>query len=165
MSGRANELRQLLDGLLSGSAPERDEARSIGMALRGSGSTFGFPEVSDAAALVESARDEDLLRRVEGLIGQLGALSGQSEDGTNEPTIALPPEWLVRAAGLGDTLHPSWAADGGWTPLARSAGIDLTELARRAADYLGIDVADLADRRPSALRLVPEAFVTSAEMA
>lgn len=160
MQGRADQLRDLLSGLASGDPTRRREARDIAQALRGSGATFGFPELSDVAALVEAARDEDLLRRVEGLITHLTELSRDPDERLGRGPPDLLPEWLTRVAGLDGPL--AVAGEGGWGPVARKASLDLSELTRRAAEYLGVQAADFSTRRASALRLVPEAFVVAA---
>ena len=165
MQGRADELRGVVEGLASGSPGHREQARQIGQALRGSGATFGFPEISDAAAMVESARDTDLLRRVEGLIAHLRSFTIEAEGGAG--FVEAAPEWLSRA--VDGTESPTAEAGAGgpeagardWASVAKGAGVDLDELTRRAAEYLGVGVADFGQRGTSALRLVPEAFVSS----
>jgi CheY-like chemotaxis protein len=162
MLRRADELRGMRDRLEAGHKAVFDEARKVGMSLRGSGATFGFPEVTAVAALLETASDRDVLRRVEGVIGALQSLGVGVDD-----LAPSPPEWLTRAAGveLGPAAPPG-ASDfvGGrdqgavWDRVARASGFDHAELADRVAQHFGIEVAALGERRRSAQRLVPEAL-------
>jgi two-component system, chemotaxis family, chemotaxis protein CheY len=139
-----------------------DEARKVGMSLRGSGATFGFPEVTAVAALLETASDGDVLRRVEGIIGALQLLGGGVDHVA--PTL---PEWLTRAAGVelgpeapSGPTDPAGRPDHGaaWDRVARASGLDHAGLADRVAQHFGLEVAALGDRRRSAQRLVPEAL-------
>jgi two-component system chemotaxis response regulator CheY len=157
MQGRAEELRALRAAIASGDHGAIEDARRVGMALRGSGATFGFPHLTEVATLVETARDEDMLRRTEGLIAQLNALSTPADEGVGVP------EWLTEAAGLGDvSLTEDGVGTGvAWTRVARRAGLDRSELVRRVADFFGLEVADLASRDRAALRHVPEALMAS----
>lgn len=52
--GRVTELEAALEAAAGGTGSD-DALRRIAHSLRGSGATYGFPEVSDAAALVEDA--------------------------------------------------------------------------------------------------------------
>src|SRR5690606_22981108 len=68
MARRIDQLREVRAGVTLGEQDACDAARAVAQALRGSGGTFGFPSLSTAAALAESAPNGSLLRRVEGLI-------------------------------------------------------------------------------------------------
>ena len=154
MVRRADELRAVREGLLGGEAASRDAARAVGQALRGSGATFGFPDLSAAAALVESSPDADMVRRVEGLIEHLGRLTAPGDRGT------LRAEWLMLAAGLGGDGVESFADLGGaWRSACERSGLTSSQLVARAAARLGLDVADLGQPNRAALRLVPEALM------
>ncbi|MEX0907931.1 MAG: Hpt domain-containing protein [Gemmatimonadota bacterium] len=52
-------------------------ARRIAHSLRGSGGTYGFPQVTAAAAAVEDARDTELLQRIDDLIALLHRVAGE----------------------------------------------------------------------------------------
>jgi len=52
-------------------AADDDAARRVAHALRGSGGTYGFPEISTAAAAVEDADDASLHARLDELIALL----------------------------------------------------------------------------------------------
>lgn len=169
MGRRADELRELRPRLAARNGRARDQARKIGMSLRGSGGTFGFPEITNVAGLLETARDSDVLRRTEGLIRLLTAFSA----GADVSTSAGPgsrrgrPEWLAESAGLDpmalvdvdDTGEGDlgWEGGAGWALIADAAGIEPMELAARAGAYLGVDVADEPGAFETARRLVPEA--------
>jgi HPt (histidine-containing phosphotransfer) domain-containing protein len=62
---------------LCGTQAERDDARRevrrVAHSLRGSGGTYGFPEISAAAAAVEDASPPALLSRLDALIALLRA--------------------------------------------------------------------------------------------
>ncbi len=166
MGRRVQELTALRNRLEAGNRAACDEARKIGMSLRGSGATFGFPQITELATPVEIARDEDVLRRVEGLISELTSFTTGEGDGSPH---ALDPDgaprrgrggWLARAAGIPDVggardLDPGDARV--WEAVAKEAGFPPSELARRVASYFGLEVADLSSRTRAALRLVPEA--------
>jgi len=155
MAGRMEELRALCAGLASGDAAAADTAKRVAQALRGSGGTFGFPELSAVAALVETAPPAATYRRVEGLIEYLHRIRGAD----TSQTVRL--EWLARAAGLdGTAAYPDLSA--AWSDIAAKSGSTQVALAGRAAAALGLPVADLSKSTRAALRLVPEALIRSA---
>jgi CheY-like chemotaxis protein len=177
MRRRAGELDALSERIRAGDRSALDAARSVGMSLRGSGASFGFPHVSEVAAMLEVAPDADVLRRVEGLATELRAFAagGGGDAAVGERGVSPGSEggtthWLVRAAGLSDdgreaefrTLDPRDGAS--WTLVARRAGLDLTELAQRVADYFAVEVADFGGRTRGARRLVPEAVVAAEQI-
>lgn len=162
MGRRVDELRELRPRLVARNGRARDHARKIGMSLRGSGGTFGFPEISDAAALLETARDTDVLRRVEGLIGLLRDFATASDGpaaAAGEDDASFP-EWLAEAAGLDSGA----LGDGGgvqgeaWDRISEAVDLDHAGLAARVAEYLGVEVATEPGAFSSARRLVPEAL-------
>ena len=160
MRGRVEELRGLRERLEAGNRAACDEARRVGMALRGSGGTFGFPRVTEVASLLETARDEDVLRRVEGLVTELrGVVEGGGE---GVPRL----EWLARAAGLAEEARNEAEGDDGdfWRRIGGRAGLDEGELAERVARYFGLEVATPGVRSRAALRLVPEALAARARV-
>jgi len=155
LTRRSDELRALRDGLARGELAARDSARAVGQALRGSGDTFGFPDLSTQAALVESSADSSLARRVEGLIEHLNALTcGSTEPATRHA------EWLMLAAGVA-VSEPTGFADlaSAWRHASAQSGVPPSQLAERAAERLGIAAGDLGQPSRAALRLVPEAMM------
>jgi CheY-like chemotaxis protein len=155
MAGRIEELRRLREGLAAGQSAAIDAAKRVGQALRGSGGTFGFPELSAVANLVEAAPPAATYRRVEGLIEYLHRMR---QTGTPSPVHA---EWLAHAAGVeSNGAYPDIAA--AWSGIAAKGGLAASALAARAGATLGLQVADLSKPSRSALRLVPEALIRSA---
>jgi CheY-like chemotaxis protein/HPt (histidine-containing phosphotransfer) domain-containing protein len=154
LTRRAGELRALRERLAAGDPEAMVEARAVGQALRGSGATFGFGELSDEAALVESAPDAHIVRRVEGLIERLARLS------TPEGGRAVHVEWLMRAAGLAEAGSQGFSdVAGAWKHAGERSGLSAGQLAGRAAERLGLATADLSRPGRGALRLVPEALM------
>jgi CheY-like chemotaxis protein len=128
----------------------------VAQALRGSGGTFGFPQLTAVAALVEASAPADTLRRVEGLIEYLHRMR---DDAVSPPPVHA--EWLARCAGLDGA--ETWAdLSAAWADIAAKAGSSVRGLAERAARSLGLGVADLSRPSRAALRLVPEALMRSA---
>jgi len=155
MARRIDELRDLRSRLIAGEGAAFDASRRVAQALRGSGGTFGFPQLSAVAQLVETSRDSDTLRRVEGLIEYLHGLRRE------EASSSVHAEWLLRAAGLvGSREFDDLSA--AWRSLASETGVGVVALAERAAAALGVGVADLGHPARSALRLVPEALMRAA---
>ena len=154
MIRRAEELRALRDALQACDAAACDAARAVGQALRGSGATFGFADLSAVAALVESSPDAGILRRVEGLIEHLGRLGGPGA------TRAVRAEWLMIAGGLAaDGVEPFADLVTAWRSTCERSGLSPAQLADRAAARLGLAPAKLGQPGRSALRLVPEALM------
>ncbi len=165
MRGRVRELRALRERLEAGNRAAFDEARKIGMALRVSGATFGFPRVSEAAGMLETARDEDVLRRVEGLVSELRGVAAGHDD-----PVALR-DWLARAVGLEPEAEPDGASgaasegpEAAWRRIGRRAGLDEGAVAERVARYFGLQAATPSIRSRAARRLVPDAFVSRARV-
>ncbi|MGE0159714.1 MAG: response regulator [Gemmatimonadales bacterium] len=156
MAGRIDELRALRAGLAAGETSALDAAKRVAQSLRGSGGTFGFPELSAVAGLVETAAPADAVRRVEGLIEYLHRLRH-----TGDGPAPTHLEWLARAAGVtGVGAHPDVAT--AWAAVAAKSGAGAQALAERAAAALGLRVADLSKPSRAALRLVPEALMRTA---
>ncbi len=138
------------------------------MSLRGSGASFGFPQISELAMLLEVSSNVDVLRRVEGLAAELEAFAqGAGPEEGEATTQGAAGSWLARAAGLPAGAAPE--AEGpldvrserSWQLVAREAGLEPGALVARVADYFGLDVADLEARTRSARRLVPEALIAA----
>ena len=155
MLRRLDELRGLRHDLRAGRADACDAARAVGQALRGSGATFGYPDLSAAAGQVEAAPDSEVLRRTEGLIERVRHLaSGQ------EPGDRVGAEWLLLAVGgAGEEAEGFQNLGAAWTTVSERHTLGQDELAHRVADLFGLRAADLAKPNRAALRLVPEALV------
>lgn len=155
---RATELEALRPRTgAGGDAAARDAVRAVGHALRGSGGSFGFPSVSEVGKLLESADDDQLLRRVDGTVALLRALEATGREGAQGP-----PTWLLRVAGIpGREIPdlPDRVADA-WPMVADAVGIGSDLLARKVANHYRLTVLGPGDQpAPVARRLVPEGLV------
>ncbi len=160
MRRRLAELRDLRAGLAAGDAAAQDAARSVAQSLRGSGATYGYPGLSEAASMVESAPDASIRRRVEGLIEDVRRLAVADEPQGG----GLGAEWLGLAAG--ETVEEGSPTGFGsleeaWDGVAARSGITREELVHRVAELFGLGSADLERPSKAALRLVPEVLIRS----
>lgn len=162
MLGRIDELVGLRERLRGEGRPAAaDEVRKVGQALRGSGGTFGFPELSTAAGVVELTSDDQALRRLEGLLCELRRFVGGLRD-----ERARVFEWVAVAVGMSAVRVPEVLAEAedvedAWSRVRAEQGLDDAEMTRRMADYLGLTVAETTRRSRSARRLLPEVFMAS----
>ena len=87
-----------------------DEIRSIAHALRGSGATYGFPDVTAAAGAVEAAAADDIGERAAALVAVLRSVIANVPDADavpalrvllvdDDPEIRLIVTHLLRGAG------------------------------------------------------------------
>jgi DNA-binding response OmpR family regulator len=67
LSEKSNSIRELVKALRQGDSKAADEIRRVAHTLHGSGSTFGFPEISEAARAVELADQATLIPALTGL--------------------------------------------------------------------------------------------------
>lgn len=153
------ELRERLRG--EERARAADELRKVGQALRGSGGTFGFPELSTAAGVVELTSDDQALRRLEGLLSQLRRFVGGLRDERGRTF-----EWVAVAVGVSpvrvpEILGEAEGLEDAWSAVRRVQGLDDAEMTRRMADYFGLAVAETTERSRAAWRLLPEVFMAS----
>ena len=159
MQGRLVELRGFRAPLRAGEPGAHDAARAVAQALRGSGATFGYPQLSISAGHVEAARDAELLRRIEGLIEQVRRLTTEAE--ALEGSIGA--EWLtVAAEGSQEGLARFADLDAAWLSVSEANGLSQDRLAEKVADLFGLRTADLTQPSRAALRLVPQALMLSA---
>lgn len=107
--------RQALPSRIAALESARDngatsEVHAIAHALRGSGATYGFPDVTAAASAVESASEDEFLARTEDLIAALRAVIDDAEGFEmvpalrvllvdDDPEIRLIVTHLLRGAG------------------------------------------------------------------
>lgn len=95
LGARASALRAALDGLQDSPADSAAAIRRIAHALRGSGGTYGFPEISAAAGVVEDATPGDLGEATRRLLDVVNgtALSATAVQRVlvvdDDPTLAL----------------------------------------------------------------------------
>ena len=151
MRERVEELETLRPLVRGGDPTARTRARAVGHAIRGSGATFGFPEVSDAGAVLEDAPDAALPRRLEGVLAVLRRIAWPDRG-------VVVPSWLCTAAGLPDQELGTELSEA-WSETAVRAGLSEQELAARVADYFALDYEPEPSPQRSALRLVPEALL------
>lgn len=157
MLGRIDELVDLRGPVASGSPQAADDLRRVGQALRGSGGTFGFPELSAAAGLVEATPDGAALRRLEGLLVELRRLVGdrRGEDGRLY-------EWVALGAGVrADVVADASGIREAWEATRKAAEMGDSELAEALAERFGLSTAELLEPGRPAWRLVPEAFMAA----
>lgn len=143
---RVAELESLRPGLINVEADAVSRARRVGHALRGSGGSFGFPEVSEAGRLLDEAAPDAVLRRTEAALHLLRGLAW--------PHDPRPHAWLAACLGIGGGAAEATLEDA-WAGAAATLEVDAHEVARRVAGTLGLDAATALDPAPRALRLVP----------
>jgi|GEM_PF-2209562 len=162
LSRRALSLEELLVAVAADPAdPETlDQAIGIAQALSGSGGTFGFPIVSEAARVVSADARDRLLPKLLGLIDLLFDVAA----GREGDTVDRAGGWLAFASGDGPEADASregvadMAAGEAWSRTAGHAGLTQLELAHRIASRLGIEVADPEAAQRFASMLVPPAL-------
>ncbi|HEX6309881.1 MAG TPA: response regulator [Longimicrobiales bacterium] len=102
--------------------------RSIAHSLRGSGATYGFPQVTAAAAAVEDAGESDLPLRAADLITVLREVAGAAASEApaarvllvdDDPEIRLIVTHLLGSAGYSVTVAPDGASAGSAASEAR----------------------------------------------
>lgn len=156
MLKRIDSLVELREPVAAGSSSACDQLRGIGQALRGSGGTFGFPELSVAAGRVETTSDEHASRRLEGLLVELRTLSGEKRDEGRRVH-----EWMAVSAGLEEAEWSTEATtvDETWSRVRDQAGLSDAGLAEAIARRFNLEPAALSQANRGARRLVPEAFM------
>jgi chemotaxis protein histidine kinase CheA len=65
---KVSTIKLLLQELRAGNKDAVEKLRHIAHTLHGSGSTFGFPDISAAARQVEHASDDELLKQLAELV-------------------------------------------------------------------------------------------------
>ncbi len=113
----ATRVAEIESALGSHRAPdaEMEEAlRRIAHSLRGSGGTYGFPEVSTAAALVEDAPTSEIMERSHHLLGVLRGLVAGAAHSARVLVIDDDPEILLLLTTVlaADDRHISTATSG-----------------------------------------------------
>jgi len=82
--GRVAALEEIRERLKTRSPESAEAVRRIAHSLRGSGATYGFPEISERARAVEESGEDELPPRVDALIRALGAAhAGSPPAGTS----------------------------------------------------------------------------------
>ncbi len=147
MGRRMRELVPLRADLTDGVDGVDAALRAVGHALRGSGGSYGFPEVTEAGVLLEECAPEEMLRRVDGALSTLARMAA-------DPPVG-PWEWLGQSAGLPGSPGGSNASEA-WARVAGRAELSGQKLAAAVADRYHLSLAALDDPPArAALRLVP----------
>ena len=116
MSGRVQELENALARHTDDPAGTAATIRRAAHSLRGSGGTYGFPEVSAAAGVVEDAADADLVRGTHSLLDVLRGISADPKPKAgilivdDDPEIALLLRAVLAAPDRELVQAPSAAA-------------------------------------------------------
>jgi CheY-like chemotaxis protein len=163
LSRRASSLEALLPPV-AGESPDPDaldRVEAIAHALRGSGGTFGFPIVSEAARILSADTRDRLLPKLLGLIDLLRDVAGGGDGRTADraggwftfasshgPGVGRAPEEIAGDTRLGEA----------WSRMATAVGLTQSELSLRIATRLGIGVADPDTAQRFASLLVPPAL-------
>ncbi|MDH5589040.1 MAG: response regulator [Gemmatimonadota bacterium] len=160
MRHRVRSLEALRRGVRRNATTAIRDARAVGHALRGSGGSYGFPEVTVAGAMLEEAADRDVLRRIEGV---LRLLRGVTCPDSAAATAA--GSWLEEVVGkpVPEPDDPS-EFRGWWSTAARVASVGEDDLAARVAEYFGLAVASLDAPQSTATRLIPEAVLAERDV-
>lgn len=85
---RLDALLAAKEAFLAGNVTAADSIRRIAHTVKGSGSTYGFPEVTAAAAMVDHAPDDILLEKTEHLVEVLRSIS-KTQRKAEPPTILI----------------------------------------------------------------------------
>lgn len=164
VAGRVAALEAALAALASEPEEARSSIRRIAHSLRGSGATYGFPEVTAAAARVEDAADEALPADVEPLLAVLRGIAATEPGRRRVLVVDDDPEMqlLLRAvlARVGVQVEVAESA-GQAQERVRREGFDLVLLDLLLPDADGRTV--LLTIRDSAPNLATPVFVLSAK--
>ncbi len=91
IDAKAMIIKTLWEKFLQGDKSVLDEILLHAHSLKGSGATFGFPEISDAGRELEQAHDNELLDRVNNLLNILGRVTARKmPSAANE--VESPPK-------------------------------------------------------------------------
>lgn len=105
LASRASALRSALDGIEKTPEDSAAAIRRIAHALRGSGGTYGFPEISAAAGAVEDAAPQDIGGATQRLLDVLAATTATATAVQrvlvvdDDPTLALVAEAVLESIG------------------------------------------------------------------
>jgi CheY-like chemotaxis protein len=147
VGARATALEAASEELRGGNAEAADSIRRMAHALRGVGGTYGFPEVSDAAAACEEAPADGLLTalgRLQEVLRQVREdLPARRAGGADQP----PPAPMIRVLLVDDdplvllAAGAALGADGGFE--VRGADSAATALRQAAAEPPDVVVTDV----------------------
>lgn len=89
LTDKISTIKLLLQQLQAGNPDTVEKLRHIAHTLHGSGSTFGFPDISAAARAVEQAGNDELLKELAQLIRALVAASLLKDESDERPAILI----------------------------------------------------------------------------
>lgn len=151
MRERVAQLEAIRSALACEEPGARHSIHVLGQELRGSGGSFGFPEISEVGALLEEGPDAFLSRHIEGALALLRNVAWPDEPHRHERNGWLAVAAAVKVPTMSSRLEEAWAQ------VATTAGIDEDALAVRVAEYFSLEVAQLEGSEAGAMRLVPPA--------
>lgn len=151
MRARIAELEAIRADLASGGPEIHGRVHAVGQALRGSGGSFGFPEVTDVGALLEDGSDTYLARHLDGALALLRHIAWPDDIGEQQRW-----SWLAAASGV-DVPGAPEDLDEAWAATISASGLTEADLAERIAHHYALDVADPETLDARTVRLVPPA--------
>lgn len=89
LTDKVSTIKLLLEELRAGNPDTIEKLRHIAHTLHGSGSTFGFPDISAAARAVEHASDDVLLKELAQLLRVLASASAVKDENDERPAILI----------------------------------------------------------------------------
>jgi len=147
MGARATALDAAAESLREGHAEAADSIRRMAHALRGVGGTYGFPEVSEAAAACEQAPAAGLLASLDRLRAVLVRVSDARPPVGDGGADAASPAPVIRVLLVDDdplvllAAGAALSADGGFAVRgADSAAAALRQVAAAPPDLVVTDV-------------------------
>lgn len=93
---KADRINGLWEGHLQGDAKAFDSIRLEAHSLKGSGATFGFPEISDAGRDLEQANDTEFRDKMVALLNLLGSVTATRKVRPSQPVQAPVPKTAAR---------------------------------------------------------------------
>jgi two-component system cell cycle response regulator len=90
LPARIGTLQQALEDLGEGNPGAEETLRGVAHILRGSGASYGYPEITNRAAALEEASPDGLREACEALLGELRAVAGATDSG--QPVVLVIEE-------------------------------------------------------------------------
>ena len=108
LSQRLAELKTLANKYRAGDPDSEARIRMITHSLHGSGSSFGFPEISELAKAAELGPADELLTLLSALLQEIRKVLAQSRTATNPPAAPEPSSQPAQPAAVAEkTPEPS----------------------------------------------------------
>lgn len=93
---KSETIKSLWEQFLQGDKSVLEEIRRHAHSLKGSGATFGFPEISEAGRQLEAANDTDLLNSLNALLNIIGRVTANKRSSNS-----------IQQEQAGNDIHPS----------------------------------------------------------